>query len=397
MPMGPEVMRQRIRSSRICCIAGSRNTCVRQAIFLVLLALLLSRSLVAQVAATIKLRSEAAQAQADGKDDLAASLYSQTLTQDPTWTEGWWKYGGLLYEAKKFQPASIAFGHLTQLAPQNSLGFAMLGMCEYEMGDWSNASLHLNKALVHGGLPPAIANGAMYEYALVLMRQKNRNGALIALRLLQHAAPDTPNLVAAFGSAELGMEQIPAPSTADAEAVSLDGQAAIAVLQLKPQDAERLYRQAIQERPQLPFAHLCLALFLENLGRHAEAEDELKAEAAVNHVSPDAYLWLARFALARRESEQTRNYAAEAIKRAPDDGLPYLLMGKSYVLDQKWDKALENLQEAEALSPDSYEVHYALVTVYGALHDDQAADSERKLFTQAYAVAHPQQKEGQKE
>jgi hypothetical protein len=40
-------------------------------------------------------------------------------------------------------------------------------------------------------------------------------------------------------------------------------------------------------------------------------------------------------------------------------------------------------------------VHYALVTVYGALHDEQAADSERKLFTQSYAVAHPQQKDGQ--
>jgi tetratricopeptide (TPR) repeat protein len=335
------------------------------------------------------------QAQAAGKDELAAKLYPQALAKDPAWSEGWWKYGGLLYEEKDFQQASVAFGRLTQIAPQNSLGFAMLGMCEYELGDWGNASLHLNKALVHGGLPPAIANGAMYQYALVLMRQKNRNGALIALRLLQHTAPDYPNLVPAFGSAELGLDQIPAAGTAEAEAASLDGQAAIDVLELKPQEAERLYRQVIQEHPQLAFAHLCLALFLENLGRHAEAEDELKAEAGVNHVNPDAYLWLARFALARREAEQTRTYAAEAIKRAPNDGLPYLITGRSYMLDQKWDKALETLQKAEALSPDSYEVHYALVTVYGALHDDRAADSERKLFTQAYAVAHPQQKDGQ--
>lgn len=376
-------------------MARSRKTLVSPVIFLMLLALLLDRSLVAQVAATPKLKSDAIQAQAAGKDDLAARLYSQALAQDPAWTEGWWSYGGLLYEARNFQLASVAFGHLTQLAPQNSLGFAMLGMCEYELGDWGNASLHLNKALVHGDLPRAIADGAMYEYGLVLMRQRNRNGALIALRLLQHTSPDYPNLVPAFGSAELGMDQVPASGTADAEAVSLVGQAAIAVLQLRPQDAERLYRQVIQEHPQLPFAHLCLALFLENLGRHAEAEDELKAEAGLNRASPDAWIWLARFALARREGEQTRDYAAEAMKRAPNDGLPYLLSGKSYVIDQQWDKALENLQKAEALSPDSYEVHYALVTVFGALHDEKAADSERRLFTQSYAVAHPQQKDGQ--
>jgi tetratricopeptide (TPR) repeat protein len=384
--MGSEVMR---------CTIRRRKTFVCRAIVLVLLALLVGRNLMGQSAASANLKSGAVRAQAAGKDDLAAGLYAQALAQDPAWTEGWWKYGGLLYESRQFQQAGVAFGHLTQLAPQNSLGFAMLGMCEYELGDWSNASLHLNKALVHGGLPPEIANGAMYEYGLVLMRQKNRNGALIALRLLQHTAPDYPNLVPAFGSAELGMDQIPASGTGDAEAVSLVGQAAVAVLQLRPQDAEKLYRQVIQQHPQLPFAHLCLALFLENLGRHAEAEDELKLETSVNHVSPDAWIWLARFALARRDREQTRIYAAEAIKRAPNDGLPYLLLGKSYVLDQKWEKALENLQKAEALSPDSYEVHYALVTVYGALHDDQAADSERKLFTQAYAVAHPQKKDGQ--
>jgi tetratricopeptide (TPR) repeat protein len=159
-------MRHTIRNSRIRCEARGRKSLVSRVFFLVLLALLLGRGLGAQIAAATKLKSEAIQAQAAGKDDLAAGLYSQALEQDPAWTEGWWRYGGLLYEAQKFQLASDAFGRLTQLAPQNSLGFALLGMCEYELGDWSNASLHLNKALVQGGLPQSIANGAMYETLL---------------------------------------------------------------------------------------------------------------------------------------------------------------------------------------------------------------------------------------
>ena len=167
------------------------------------------------------------------------------------------------------------------------------------------------------------------------------------------------------------------------------------MVQLRSEDAERLYRQVIQEHPQLPFAHLCLALFLENLGRRVEAEEELKTETKLNQVSPDAWVWLARFALARRDSEQTRRYATEAMKRTPNDGLPYLLLGKSYVIDQQWDEALTRLQKAEALSPDSYEVHFALVTVYSAMQDTQGAAYERKLFAQTYAVGHPPQKDGQ--
>jgi tetratricopeptide (TPR) repeat protein len=388
-------MRQTDRSSRIRRIRPNGGTFVLRATGLALLALFLHRGLAAQTVATTKLKSEAIQAQAAGKDDSAAALYSKALAQDPAWTEGWWKYGGLLYVAQQYQSASAAFGRLTQLAPQNPLGFAMVGLCEYELGDWSNASLHLNKALAHGGLPQEIANGAMYAFGLVLMRQKNRNGALIVFRLLQHATPDYPNLVPAFGSADLGMYQMPEPGSADAEAASLVGQAAIAVVQLRSEDAERLYRQVVQEHPQLPFAHLCLALFLENLGRRVEAEAELKTETKLNQASPDAWVWLARFALARRDSEQTRRYATEAMKRTPNDGLPYLLLGKSYVIDQQWDEALTRLRKAEALSPDSYEVHFALVTVYSAMQDTQGAAYERKLFAQTYAVGHPPQKDGQ--
>jgi tetratricopeptide (TPR) repeat protein len=229
----------------------------------------------------------------------------------------------------------------------------------------------------------------MYDFGLVLIRQKNRNGALIVFRLLQHYSPEYPSLVLAFGSAELGLSQIPAPTSPNAGAAELAGQAAIAVLNLRTADAERLYRQVILDYPALPFAHLCLALFLENLGRQAEAEDELKVEAKVNHVNPDAWIWLARLALVRRDSEQTRMYAAQALKLAPEDGICYLLSGKSYVVDRNWNAALVDLQKAETFSPDSYEVHYALVTVYSALDQPKEVASERKLFVQSYTLAHP--------
>jgi len=346
-------------------------------------------SALAQNSAEPKLKSDAEHAQAAGNDSVATTLYAKALQQDPAWTEGWWRYGGLLYQQQKYQDARLAFGRLTQLAPRNPLGFALLGICEYSLADWNNASLHLNKALNHGGLPSEIANVAMYDFGLVLMQQHNRNGAIIVFRLLQHQTPDYPNLIPAFGSAELNLTEIPGAEKPIYATVGIEGQAAIAVLQLRIVDAERSYRQAIEQNPKLPFVHLCLALFLLNQGREPEAEAELQTESLVNTTTPDPWIWLARLTLARRDASDARTDAQRALQIRPNDGLLYLIIGRSFVLDQQWDKALTALQKAEALAPDNYEVHYALTTVYTALHQNQDAVSERKMFVQAYAVAHP--------
>lgn len=348
----------------------------------------------AQANSTPQLRVEAARAEADGRNEAALALYAKALADDAGWTEGWWRYGGLLYGAQRFQDADAAYTHLTQLAPGNPLGFAMLGMSEYELQDWSNASLHLNKALAHGGLPKGLADQAMYHFGLTLMRQRNRSGALIAFRLLQHTAPEFPNLVAALGSAELGLEQVPPAEAKLSGAVDLAGQAAVAVLKLQGNVAERLYGELIKQYPQLPYAHLCMGLFLQNLGRQAEAEQQLKAETQISPTTPDAWIWLGRLALARRSAEETRSYADHALQLSPNDGVCWLLTGRSYILDEQWNKALDDLQKAEALAPDSYEVHHALIAVYDALHDTSGSAAERKLFAQTFAMAHSPEADG---
>ena len=135
-------------------------------------------------------------------------------------------------------------------------------------------------------------------------------------------------------------------------------------------------------------------VLLDNLGREDETVAELLAETKVNQVSPDPWIWLGRLALAKRNGAQTIPYAQEAVKRDPNDGLPYLILGKGYILKQQWSDAFEALSKAEKLAPDSYEIHYALATVYGAMNDPASALAERKLFAQSYSVLH-QKKDGE--
>jgi len=131
--------------------------------------LLMGFSLCAQVkpSPTItQLKQDAAKAQADGNTETALRLYRQILAKTSEWADGWWEYGNLLYDSRRFAEAAQAFGRLSRLAPENPLGFALLGLSEYEEGDWNNASLHLNKALsARNGMPaprsatPARPNG----------------------------------------------------------------------------------------------------------------------------------------------------------------------------------------------------------------------------------------------
>jgi tetratricopeptide (TPR) repeat protein len=327
--------------------------------------------------------AKAIQAQSAGNTIDALRLYREALQQSPEWTDGWWRFGGLLYESKQYAAAEQAFGRLTQLAPDNSLGFAVLGLCEFEQSDWNNASLHLNKALNHGNLPAGIAQVSTFDLGLTQLHLGNRDGAIIAFKLLLHKAPDYPDLALGLGAAELNLSSLPRVQDSQFAPAQLAGEAAVAVLKDQPATAEKLYRKLIAEYPQQPYAHLCLGLFFEGEHRDDEAAAELAAETKLNPNSADAWLWLARVALVQNDAKTARSAAMRAQALNPENPVVLLVLGRSYMLEHQWEQALAPLQEAEKRAPQSPEIHFALASSYAALHRDEAAKLERQLFLQS--------------
>jgi len=327
-----------------------------------------------------RLQRQAEGAESAGHVKQAMDLYAKALATTPQWTEGWWRYGRLLYQEHRFPEAGQVFGRLIRLAPSNPLGFALLGLCEYESADWDNALLHLNKALNLGGLPPDISQAAAYHLGLVLMRQGNHGGALFALGGLFRQAPDYPGLKLALGAAELHQKEPPLPTSAEFPAVEAAGSATSAALQTRPDDAEKAYRDLLSRFPSQPFAHLSFGLFLESQNREDEAEKEFSAETKLSPTNATPWLWLARVALARLNSEAARSYATHARELDPNDSLSFLIEGRSLMLEQQWESALIPLRVAEERAPQSSEVHYALASVYNELHRKPEADKERQLF-----------------
>jgi predicted Zn-dependent protease len=143
----------------------------------------------------------------------------------------------------------------------------------------------------------------------------------------------------------------------------------------------------VAEFPNLPYTHLCLGLFLENGHRDQEAEQEFLAETKVDPNNAAPWIWLAQVALEQKELSTARTAAERAQTLSPNNPLCYLIEGRSFIVEHQWEKAVRLLQKAEAGAPDSSEVHFALATAYAALHRDQAAADERKLFLQTSSAA----------
>lgn len=355
--------------------------------------LLVGGVLLGQSRDRLQLSNEAEKAEAQGDRNRAIDLYSRALVSNPQWTEGWWKYGGLLYQTGRFHEASQAFGRLTRLAPNNPLGFALLGLCDYELEDWNNAALHLNKALNRGGLPQDISRFSMYHLGLTLLHQQNQSGALLAFKILFHQDPNYPDLDMALGAAELDLEGPPAPASPVFSAAQLAGSAALATLNGQPADAEKAYRDLVARFPNQPHAHLSFGVFLESQHREDEATKEFAAETKVNPNTAVPWLWLGRVAIAQQKPEAARSYAARAKELDAKEPLSFLIEGRSFMLEHRWQEALVPLREAENRVPQSSEVHYALASVYSALHRTQDADRERQLFLQAESSEAPEEDE----
>jgi len=328
-------------------------------------------------------RQAATQAAAEGHTDRALRLYAECLAKTPDWTEGWWEYGKLLYGSHQFPEAARAFGRLTRLAPGNPLGFALLGLCEYEEGDWNNASLHLNKSLaMHVGMPAAISGAAAYHLGLALLHQHDGEDALMVLKTLYRQSPDYPGLAPALGAAQLNLDQVPPSDSPLLAAVQTAGVAAIAVLQDRKKDAEDAYRTLLAQFPAQPYVHLGYGILLESEHRDEEATGEFLAESKVNPGSAVPWLWLGRIALDQQDAARSREYALKARKLNPDDALSFLIEGRGLMLEREWQSALAPLREAERREPQSSEVHYSLASVYKELHRSKDAAQERQLFLQ---------------
>src|ERR1035437_6949701 len=65
----------------------------------------------------------------------AIGMLDKALKASQHWKQGWWLLGSLLYDVDNYAAARVALERLLQIDPKSGAGWAVLGLCEFEMQD----------------------------------------------------------------------------------------------------------------------------------------------------------------------------------------------------------------------------------------------------------------------
>ena len=116
-----------------------------------------------------ELSKQAASARARNQVDEAIRLYRECVRMRPSWSEGWWYLGTLLYDKDSFGDAGETLARFVKLEPDAAPGWALLGLSEYETQKYADALTHLERSLALGLKgDPQVSKVARFHSALLL-------------------------------------------------------------------------------------------------------------------------------------------------------------------------------------------------------------------------------------
>jgi predicted Zn-dependent protease len=331
----------------------------------------------------------AAALESAGDVDGAIHAYQQALLLRPDWDDGRWAMAMLCYTANHYGQAISALKDLVGRKPENGTAWAVMGLAEFELNDYDNALIHLQRGqeLGFGGSAESI-DLANYRLGILL----NRSGEFERATAILVAASTSKTLAKqigfALGEALLHMKLLPEQVPAAREQLVLAAGAISTLLQSSKYDqALPQLRALIQKYPTTPFLHYAYAIALESLSQYDEAEQQFREEAKISPESALPYIRLASMALRTHHPDQALPSALQAVQFAPDSAEPHYVLGRSYLALDQNDLALNQLEAAKRLAPGSPEIHFNLAKAYGKLKQPEKEQEERDTFARLNALA----------
>jgi tetratricopeptide (TPR) repeat protein len=172
----------------------------------------------------VKLADDAREAE---RFDEAISNYGKALNIKPKWPEGWWYIGAIFYQTDKYPEARDAFQNLVALEQDRGPAWAMLGLCQFQTGEYEKAAVSLERSRTLGVNDNSeLAGVVRYHMALLYDRFEYFENAYEVLNEFVRVGHESPKIVEAFGLTLLRMAILPKDIPADQrEKILLAGQA----------------------------------------------------------------------------------------------------------------------------------------------------------------------------
>ena len=147
----------------------------------------------------------------DGRSEEAIRLYRQALTIQPKWKDGLWSMSSLFYASNQYADARDSLRRFLAIDPEPGLAWAMLGMSEFELRDYSRSLDHLQRAMAQGmGDQKEIAQSVFYLVAILQTRFELFDESMGLLIAMVKSGQDSKPLVEPIGLAALRLPFLPA-------------------------------------------------------------------------------------------------------------------------------------------------------------------------------------------
>lgn len=331
----------------------------------------------------------------------AIQLYKRATVLQPTWSEGWWHLGTLLFDAGRFSEARDAFAHFVSVEKkQPGPGFGMLGLSEFHLKHYPAALSALERGRRLGlGTDQAFIGAALYHDGILnallgqpeIALQRLTLGADQIAAEHREAPKDAvfahPELLDALGIAALRIPKLPSSLTAtQLPVVRQAGRAQVMVALQDRVAAEGEFKQLLALYPSEPGVHYMYGVFLLK-DNPPLAVDEFRREIETSPAHSAARIQLALEYLGTADYESGLKYARQAVALAPQNFVARVACGRLWLALGKTDRALQELRTAVKLAPGSPDAHFALSQALSEAGQKAEAARERSTFERLKALA----------
>jgi tetratricopeptide (TPR) repeat protein len=328
-----------------------------------------------------RLVSQAARAREAGKLEEAIAAYRKALGLKAGWTEGHWALATLLYDLDRYEESRGHFQKVVAARPQDGVALALLALCDVQLQGYDEAFAALQKARALGIPNPAVRPVTAFQYALLLNRSGNPDGAFEMLRGLAHQGKDTPAVIEAFGLITLRRTWMPAEVPAEKrEMIVLAGRGGYSMARGRRTAAGRLALEELVSRfPGEPGVHYAFGTYIAP----EEPDAALAAFRRELARDPDHYPALVQIAsleTKRGNPEQALPPAEQAARLAPDVPAARLVLGRALLELGKTEEAVRELEKGAALAPESPDLQFSLARAYQRAGRADDAERARQEF-----------------
>jgi len=337
-----------------------------------------ARSSPPQSAGFERLSRAADQARQANRDGEAIRLYQQALKINPEWDEGLWNLCVLLYEKEKYPEARDLLRRLVADQPKAGMGWALLGLSEFETREYARALDHFRLAMTHGtGDSKGMARTVFYHAAALLTRFEMYDQSQRLLFEMVRSGQAESFLVEPVGLAVLRMPLLPGEIPSDRrEMVRLAGEGALAYNDQHQGEAEKLFRQMIAEYPNESGVHFLFGTFLMNL-HPEEGIQEMQRELEISPLHVLARVRLAEEFVKEGKLDQGLPLAEEAVKLDPKDASTHMAFGEALLAKGNSSGGIRELEMARDQAPDIVKIRLALFRAYSAAGRSEDARQEK--------------------